>query len=141
MSKPELSAKHTVTIEIPPEAVNAAADRGLSLMEWVEGAVRSRLEAEVAAREATTRRAPGPWPGWETSTYTVGQREYLTYHGPGGAEIHHDENGYSHHRSEWRGSSSRPWMARTEEGCLRSTDGKVRVFSTADAAKHALQSA
>ena len=141
MSKPESSAKCTVTVEIPREAVNAAADCGLSLMEWVEGAVQSRLEHKAAAREATARHAPGPWPGWETATYTVGQREYLTYHGPGGAQIHYDEDGYSCHRSEWRGSSTRPWMARTEEGCLRSTDGKVRVFSTADAAKDALQNA
>jgi hypothetical protein len=128
-----------VTVEIPPEAVNAAADCGLSLVEWVEGDVQSRLEHEAAARKATTRRAPGPWPGWKTATYTAGQREYLTYHGPGGVEIHYAEDGYSYHRSEWRGSSSRPWMARTEDDCLRSTNGRVRVFSTAEAAKDALQ--
>ena len=140
MSKPELSDKHTVTIELPSEAVNAAADRGLSLTEWVESAVWSRIEDEAAIRETAARRVPGPWPGWETSTYVAGQMEYLTYHGPEGAEIHYHEDGYSYHRSSWRGRSSRPWMARTEKSCLRSADGKIRVFSTAEAAKNALES-
>lgn len=141
MSTPVSPAGRTVTVELPPEAANAAADCGLSLAEWIEGAVALRLEHHAAAREAAAHRTPGPWPGWETATYTVGQREYLTYHGPGGAEIHYAEDGYSYHRSAWRGSSSRPWLARTGEHCLRSKDGRVRVFTTAEAARDALQDA
>jgi hypothetical protein len=141
MSESELPAGHPITVELSPETVMAAAECGLSLAEWMAEALALRLEHHAAARKAAARRTPGPWPGWETATFTVGQREYRIFHGPGGAEIHYAEDGYAYHRSAWRATSSRPWMARTVEDCLRSKNGKVRVFATAEAARNALHSA
>lgn len=141
MSESELSIGRTVTVELSPETVRAAVERGLSPAEWIEEALALRLEHHAAAKEAAARRVPGPWPGWQTATYTAGETEYLSYHGPEGTEIHYAANGHSYHRSPWRGRSSRPWMARTAEDCLRVKDGRVRVFATAEAARDALQSA
>lgn len=141
MNESEAPAGEAVTVELSPETVSAAAECGLSLADWIAEALALRLEHHAAAREAAARRTPGPWPGWQTATYTVGTTEYLSYHGPGGTEIHYAAGGYSYHRSPWLGRSSRPWMARTSGDCLRSKDGRVRVFTTAESARDALQRA
>ena len=127
-----------MVIGISDEIIDAATESHESVAEWINGAVRLRLRHQAVAREAAAKRQPGPWPGWETTTYAIGRHSYVTHYGPADAEIHYSEFGFSDHRAPWQGASSRPWMARNREDCLRAADGKLRVFATADAARAAI---
>jgi hypothetical protein len=138
MAEVELPDRRVVTVEISLDAFAAAAECGESIAQWIDEAMQQRLDDRATAQRTAACWQPGPWPGWETFSSTVGNLEFLTYHGPGGVEIHYSSLGFSYDRSRWRGASSRPWMARTTDACLRTRDGKVRVFHTAEAARDAL---
>jgi hypothetical protein len=140
MAEAELPDAHTVTVEVPSDVFAAAGECSESPAQWIDGAIQMRLDDRAAAQQAASQRRPGPWPGWETYSSAAGEVESLTYHGPEGMEVHYSRRGFSGNRPYWLGASSRPWMARTADGCLHTRDRKIRVFRSAEAARNALES-
>ncbi len=115
-------------------AQEAADLRGIPLEDWLAEAVHDLAQADDIHRNRSEKR-PGPWLGW--SALVSEDSEYIAYKSPDGEEISKLDPTILDRR--YRATDTRrPWTAGDREGLLRNKVGALRTFTTAEAAKAAL---
>lgn len=115
-------------------AQRAADVRGVPVEDWLAQAVHELAQADHIHRSRVERR-PGPWPNWTAFVSRDGSD--ISYVSPDGEEINRLDTTMLDRRYR-QTDARRPWMARDREGALRNRIGSCRTFTTAEAAKAAL---
>lgn len=111
----------------------AAEARGISTEDWIAEAVNEQTILDEAHRLRAEKK-PGPWPGW--SALIMSDGKYINYVSSDGDEISKLDHGLD---NRFRSTDARrPWIARHRDGALTNKRGACRSFSSAEAAKHAL---
>jgi hypothetical protein len=119
-------------------AREAAERRGIPLEEWLDEAV-SRLAELDTSHQYRVERQPGPWPGWSASFLNSDTREICVYYSSADGKTITKMDATILDRRYRMTAARRPWMAQDCNGLLRNKSGACRTFSSAEAAKKALE--